>query len=238
MKNCPKRSVSRARSFLSCRRFRFDRRPLMLRSAMMIQPNLARSSVMKMRRRRSSCSETRTCATNLASFWRCWTTASARLSLSDTGWTAANRKLSKKLERNLEGPESESDSCRISPWRNCVGRSPRGRSRSYGATQFNSSKPSLQIPPGRVLAWPKLLIRLKLPWICSYLQEKMCSTLTPAHLLSLHHPFAYDLIDRRLDETGSDLLRKIAGAFGQARRRCCRYQCRRRDRERNEGDES
>src|SRR6266481_4475161 len=46
---------------------RFDRRPLMLRSAM-IQPNLARSSVIKMRGRRSSCSETRTCATNLASF--------------------------------------------------------------------------------------------------------------------------------------------------------------------------
>jgi chaperonin GroEL len=37
----------------------------------------------------------------------------------------------------------------------------------------------------------------------------MCSTLTPPHLLSLHHPFAYDLIDRRLDETGSDLLRKL-----------------------------
>ena len=31
-------------------------------------------------RRRSSRSETRTCATNLGSFWRCWTTASARLS--------------------------------------------------------------------------------------------------------------------------------------------------------------
>src|SRR6202043_2058263 len=75
-------------------------RPLMLRSAMMIQPNMARSSVMKMRRRRSSCSETRACAPNLASFWRCWTTASARLSSSDSGWTAANRKLSKKLERN------------------------------------------------------------------------------------------------------------------------------------------
>jgi hypothetical protein len=43
----------------------------------------------------------------------------------------------------------------------------------------------------------------------SYLQEKMCSTLTPPHLLSLHHRFAYDLIDRRLDETGSDLLRKL-----------------------------
>ena len=37
----------------------------------------------------------------------------------------------------------------------------------------------------------------------------MCSTLTPPHLSSLHHPFAYDLIDRRLDETGSDLLRKL-----------------------------
>src|SRR6266481_4475160 len=53
---------------------------------------------------------------------------------------------------------------RISPWRNCVGRSPRGRGRSYGATQFNSSNPSLQIPPGRVFAWPKLLYRPKLPW--------------------------------------------------------------------------
>src|SRR6266478_5824003 len=42
--------------------------------------NLARWSVMKMRRRRSSCSETRTCATNLANFWKCWMTANARLS--------------------------------------------------------------------------------------------------------------------------------------------------------------
>jgi hypothetical protein len=57
---------------------RSDLRRWMLRSAMMIQPNSARSSVMKMRRRRSSCSETTTCATNLASFWQCWTTASAR----------------------------------------------------------------------------------------------------------------------------------------------------------------
>src|SRR5271165_7432757 len=39
----------------------------MLPSAMTIQPNLARSSVMKMRRRRSSRSETGTCATNLVS---------------------------------------------------------------------------------------------------------------------------------------------------------------------------
>src|SRR5262249_4668217 len=30
-------------------------------------------------------------------------------------------------------------SCRILPWRNCEGRSPRGRSRSYGTTQFNSA---------------------------------------------------------------------------------------------------
>src|SRR5271166_1417152 len=34
---------------------------------------------MKRRRRRLSCSETRTCATKLASFWRCWTTARGRL---------------------------------------------------------------------------------------------------------------------------------------------------------------
>ena len=49
----------------------------------------------------------------------------------------------------------------------------------------------------------------------SYLQEKMCSTLAPPHLLflhHLHHPFAHDLIDRRLDETGSDLF-PVAIAF-------------------------
>jgi hypothetical protein len=38
----------------------------------------------------------------------------------------------------------------------------------------------------------------------SYLQEEMCSTLAPSHLLFLHHSLAHDLIDRRLDETGSD----------------------------------
>ena len=46
----------------------------------------------------------------------------------------------------------------------------------------------------------------------SYLQEKMCSTLAPAHLLFLHHPFAHDLIDSRLDETGGDLF-PVAVAF-------------------------
>src|SRR5271157_4324187 len=38
----------------------------------------------------------------------------------------------------------------------------------------------------------------------SYLQEEMCSTLAPSHLLFLHHSLAHDLIYRRLDETGSD----------------------------------
>ena len=38
----------------------------------------------------------------------------------------------------------------------------------------------------------------------SYLQEEMRSTLAPSHLLFLHHSLAHDLIDRRLDETGSD----------------------------------
>jgi hypothetical protein len=46
----------------------------------------------------------------------------------------------------------------------------------------------------------------------SYLQEKMCSTLAPSHLLFLHHPFAHDLIDSRLDETRSDLF-SVAIAF-------------------------
>ena len=68
---------------------------LMLRSAMMIRPNLGRSSVMKTPGRPSSCSEIRTCATKSVSFWRCWTTASGRLSSSDSDWTAATRKLSK-----------------------------------------------------------------------------------------------------------------------------------------------
>ena len=35
----------------------------------------------------------------------------------------------------------------------------------------------------------------------SYLQEKMCSTLAPSHLLFLHHPFAHDLIDCRLADS-------------------------------------
>jgi RNA polymerase primary sigma factor len=63
--------------------------------------NLARLRVMKMRGRRSSCLERRTYATNLASFWRCWTTTSAGLSSSDSDWTAANRKLSKNLEKKF-----------------------------------------------------------------------------------------------------------------------------------------
>src|ERR1700686_3977165 len=46
----------------------------------------------------------------------------------------------------------------------------------------------------------------------SYLQEEMCSMLAPSHLLFLHHPFAHDLIDCRLDETGSDLF-PVAIAF-------------------------
>src|SRR6266446_10221590 len=46
----------------------------------------------------------------------------------------------------------------------------------------------------------------------SYLQEEMCSTLAPSHLLFLHHPFAHDLIDCRLDKTGSDLF-PVAIAF-------------------------
>jgi len=45
-----------------------------------------------------------------------------------------------------------------------------------------------------------------------YLQQKVRPTLTPAHLLLLHHPFAHHLIDRRLDEPRSDLF-PVAIAF-------------------------
>jgi hypothetical protein len=58
-----------------------------------------------------------------------------------------------------------------------------------GRTLFNSSNRSLQMVPGRVLAWSKLIYRLKLVRICSSLQDKMCSTLCPPHLLSLQQSF-------------------------------------------------
>ena len=50
MKNCPKRSVSEREALSGGKPIQFGQHPLMLRSAMMIRPNLARWSVMKMRR--------------------------------------------------------------------------------------------------------------------------------------------------------------------------------------------
>src|SRR5271165_4530145 len=73
----------------------------MLRSAMMIQPNLARSSVMKMRRRRSSCSETRACATNLASFWRCWTDRERKIIFKRFGLDAGKPKTLEEVGKNF-----------------------------------------------------------------------------------------------------------------------------------------
>src|SRR5262249_35182483 len=55
--------------------------------------------------------------------------------------------------------------------------------------QFLKSNRSLQMVPGFVLAWSKLIYRLKLVRICSSLQDKMCSTLCPPHLLSLQQSF-------------------------------------------------
>src|ERR1700692_2129996 len=69
-----------------------------------------------------------------------------------------------------------------------------GSSRSLGLR----SRAAIRIPaPARGLP-----LRVDHPG--SYLQEEMCSTLAPSHLLFLHHSLAHDLIDRRLDETGSD----------------------------------
>src|SRR6267378_3777243 len=59
---------------------------------------------------------------------------------------------------------------------------------------------------------PEGVLPLFVEHTSSYLQEKMCSTLAPSHLLFFHHPFAHNLIDSRLDETGSDLF-PVAIAF-------------------------
>src|ERR1700675_661962 len=51
---------------------------------------------------------------------------------------------------------------------------------------------------------PEGVLPLPVEYAGSYLQEEMRSTLAPSHLLFLHHSLAHYLIDRRLDETGSD----------------------------------
>src|SRR5208282_3690319 len=95
--------------------------------------------------------------------------------------------------------------CRTGTSRSC---SPRRAGDSRGSRRFLdlSLRAEIRIPA------PEGVLPLFVEHTGSYLQEKMCSTLTPPHLLSLHHPFAYDLIDRRLDETGSDLF-PVAIAF-------------------------
>src|SRR5580698_5435739 len=51
---------------------------------------------------------------------------------------------------------------------------------------------------------PESVLPLIVEHAGSYLQEEMRTALAPSHLLFLHHSLAHDLIDRRLDETGSD----------------------------------
>src|SRR5580692_9803535 len=70
----------------------------------------------------------------------------------------------------------------------------RGSSRFLGLR----SRAEIRIPA------PEGVLPLLVEHAGSYLQEEMCSTLAPSHLLFLHHSLAHDLIDRRLDETGSD----------------------------------
>src|ERR1700686_5289501 len=78
-------------------------------------------------------------------------------------------------------------------WRWRAGDS-RGSSRFLGLR----SRAEIRIPA------PEGVLPLLVEHAGSYLQEEMCSTLAPSHLLFLHHSLAHDLIDRRLDETGSD----------------------------------
>ena len=42
---------------------------------------------------------------------------------------------------------------------------------------------------------PECILPLLVEYAGSNLEQKMCSTLTPRHLLTLYHPFAHDLID-------------------------------------------
>jgi hypothetical protein len=70
----------------------------------------------------------------------------------------------------------------------------RGSSRFLGLR----SRPEVRIPA------PEGVLPLLVEYAGSYLQEEMRSTLAPSHLLFLHHSLAHYLIDRRLDETGSD----------------------------------
>ena len=50
------------------------------------------------------------------------------------GLDGGKPKTLEEVGKNFGVTKSGSGSCRISPWRNCVGRSPRGRSRSYSVT--------------------------------------------------------------------------------------------------------
>ena len=117
------------------------------------------------------------------------------------------QKLRKLTENCKEFHNSPCDTLR-----NCL--CPVERERLYRAGDSGGSSRFLGLPLRaeiRIPA-PEGVLPLFVEHTGSYLQEKMCSTLTPPHLLSLHHPFAYDLIDRRLDETGSDLF-PVAIAF-------------------------
>ena len=71
---------------------------------------------------------------------------------------------------------------------------------SGGSSRFLGlrSRAEVRIPA------PEGVLPLLVEYAGSYLQEEMRSTLAPSHLLFLHHSLAHYLIDRRLDETGSD----------------------------------
>src|SRR5271165_24641 len=71
---------------------------------------------------------------------------------------------------------------------------------SWGSSRFLGlrSRAEVRIPA------PEGVLPLLVEYAGSYLQEEMRSTLAPSHLLFLHHSLAHYLIDRRLDETGSD----------------------------------
>src|SRR5271166_6065586 len=88
----------------------------------------------------------------------------------------------------------------LRPARACSSRRDRRAGDSGGSSRFLGLRSRAEI---RIPALEGVL-PLLVEHAGSYLQEEVCSTLAPSHLLFLHHSLAHDLIDRRLDETGSD----------------------------------
>ena len=99
--NLATRSGSPAEKFRSSRLSRSARLRSMHRLATMIPPSSGKLSGTRKLRRRSNCCAIKTSAMKSAVCLMSWTIARRKLFSNASGWTAANRKRSRKWERNL-----------------------------------------------------------------------------------------------------------------------------------------